>query len=121
MHTCNPGNTGQRHFFGMAGPGLIDRGDSVYLSDHITKLHSWIDLVNFAGSYMPQKALWILIHPAQRYRAGPLGVDPSTQYTDAVYRIYSAQLPDGARHNRESIETIHVRHEELGVYCELGG
>ncbi|MYF63135.1 MAG: hypothetical protein F4183_01410 [Rhodothermaceae bacterium] len=121
MHTCNPGNPGQRLFFGMAGLGFIDRGNSVYLSDHITKRHSWIDLVNFAGSYVPQKALWIPIHPAQRYWAGPFGVDPSTQHADAVYRMYSVQLPDGARHNRESVETIHVRHEELGVYCELRG
>ena len=105
----------------MAGPGFIDRGDSVYLSDHITKRHSWIVLVHFARSFMLQKALWIPIHPAQRYWAGPFGMDPRSQHFDAVYRMYSAQLLDGARHNRESVETIHVRHEELGVYCELGG
>lgn len=106
--------------FGMADPGIINCGDSVELSDHTTKLQNCTDLVHFAESYVLQKALWVPRHPAQLYWAGPFGVDPSTHQADAAYRMYSSRLPDGTRHNRESGETIHVRHEELGMYLELG-
>lgn len=37
----------------MAGLGFVDREDSVNLSNHTTKLRNWIDLVHFAGSYVP--------------------------------------------------------------------
>lgn len=51
----------------MACPGFIDCGDSVNLSNHITKLRNWIDLVHFAESYGAQKALWVPGHPGQHY------------------------------------------------------